>query len=87
MIAMQAVQGSPSPSAPIRRADARDRGRVTLRRLVAFVFASIGAASVLAAPSAEDLAKLAQKPIANVVAPDDGADWQIRAQVQLTFPQ
>lgn len=66
---------------------------------LAFLLLALGAAPALGKQSAEELAKLAQNPIANLVSvpfqnntnfdfgPADGADWQLRAQVQLMFPK
>jgi hypothetical protein len=68
--------------------------------ILLLVTATASPASALTAMSAEELAKLAQNPIANlisvpfqnntnynVVHPDDGPNWQLRFQVQFMFPK
>jgi hypothetical protein len=48
-----------------------------------FAFALLGAVAVAAAPAAR--AELSD--YYNVVHPDNGANWQLRLQVQLMFPR
>jgi len=55
------------------------------------ILSALSAPAAHAAMSAEELAKAAQNPIAdmyyNVVRPDFAPNWQIRAQVQFMFPK
>ena len=61
--------------------------------------AAVTPALVHAAPTPEELAKMAQNPVANLITrtilpvstqpgfvPDTGADWQLRFQMQFMFP-
>ena len=60
------------------------RSRLHPWAMVAALAATLpGAMQAHAEMSAEDLAKLAQNPVGNLIS----LPWQIRAQVQLMFPR